>query len=373
MIIQHHFRRMTSQANILQPPSGCAYRGENLIFVISQPRSGSTLLQRVLAGHPDIQTSAETWIMLHPVYGQRDEGIETEFGARWRRTAVSEFLEHYTDGAHVYDDATRAFAQVIYGNALARAGRTLFLDKTPRYFFIIPDLYRLFPDARFVFLLRNPIAVLASELETYVKGDWPILGLFAPDLRDAPRLILEGIRLLGDAAIQVRYEDFVAEPEAAISRLCRSLRIEFHDSMLDYSATPAPQGTMNDPVGVHRHTRPSSSSLDKWRRLADDAQTRHFALGYLEDLGSEIFAQMGYSFDDTRAALTSGAAPDDEALLFPWNLAITPREQWTARQRFQAERYFAIQSKGRFRGTASVLRRTARRWLKIARAEWNRG
>ena len=41
------------------------YLGHDLIFVISQPRSGSTLLQRLLSGHSWIQTSAETWLMLH--------------------------------------------------------------------------------------------------------------------------------------------------------------------------------------------------------------------------------------------------------------------------------------------------------------------
>ena len=47
------------------------YLGENLIFIISQPRSGSTLLQRMLSGNKDIKTSAETWLMLHPLYAVR--------------------------------------------------------------------------------------------------------------------------------------------------------------------------------------------------------------------------------------------------------------------------------------------------------------
>ena len=54
---------------------GANYKGHDLIFIISQPRSGSTLLQRVLAGHPDVATSAETWLMLHPVYESRKRGL----------------------------------------------------------------------------------------------------------------------------------------------------------------------------------------------------------------------------------------------------------------------------------------------------------
>lgn len=348
------------------------YRGENLIFIISQPRSGSTLLQRVLAGHPAIQTSAETWLMLHPLYGRRKTGIEAEFGSRWQAQAVSTFLEHYTDGDGVYDDAIRAWAEVLYGNALARSGRQIFLDKTPRYFFIIPDLYRLFPAAKFVFLLRNPMAVLASELDTYVKGDWPVLGLFAPDLLDAPGLILEGMRSLGDAAIPVRYEDFVAAPEQTVEHLCERLDIPFQPSMLDYSSTPAPRGRMNDPVGVHRHTRPSAASLDKWTALAEDPQNRLFAHAYLDDLGRDTVQALGYDFDQIRAALGPQPVPAERDRLYPWRLALTPKRDWTARQRYQSERYFHMRERGRLRGTLTTLRRTARRWRLTALRHWRK-
>ena len=45
-------------------PMSDSYLGDNLIFIISQPRSGSTLLQRMLSGHADIKSAAETWLML---------------------------------------------------------------------------------------------------------------------------------------------------------------------------------------------------------------------------------------------------------------------------------------------------------------------
>jgi len=173
------------------------YLGENLIFIISQPRSGSTLLQRILGGHPEIQTSAETWLLLHPTYALKKSGIETEYDSRFAAQGVEEFLINYTDGVEVYDDAIRQWANVIYGNALKKNSKIYFLDKTPRYFFIIPDLHRLFPKAKFIFLLRNPLAVLSSLLSTYVKDDWPVLSFFRHDLLHAPQLIADGIKIIG--------------------------------------------------------------------------------------------------------------------------------------------------------------------------------
>ena len=225
---------MMNVENPIEPPgAGGDYLGENLIFIISQPRSGSTLLQRILAGHPEIATAAETWLMLHPLYGTRKRGVSAEFNSVWAAHAVGEFLDNYAFGNATYDRGIRAFAQQVYGEALACSGSRFFVDKTPRYFFVIPKLYRLFPRARFIFLLRNPMAVLYSEMNTYVKGKWPMLARFAPDLLDAPRRIIEGMELLGEGAIVVRYEELVAEPERQVRELCGRLGIDFHPEMID--------------------------------------------------------------------------------------------------------------------------------------------
>ena len=257
------------------------FTGQNLIFVISQPRSGSTLLQRILAGHPDIQTSAETWLMLYPAYAMKNSGLEAEFNSKWANRGIQDFLENYADGNETYINAWRNWARVIYGKALEKSEKKYFLDKTPRYFFIIPELYQLFPDAKFIFLIRNPLAVLASELKTYVKGDWNILSLFYPDLIQAPNLILHGIDQLQEHAITIHYEDIVQYPEKAINQLCEKLGISFVENMLNYGDTPPPVGIMNDKVGIIRYDRPNTSSLNNLKKLTHDGQPRHFAQQYL--------------------------------------------------------------------------------------------
>ncbi len=328
-----------------------SYLGEDLIFIISQPRSGSTLLQRVLSGHPDIQTSAETWLMLHPAYGLRyNKGIKTDYDAGFTTVGVKEFLQNYTDGEQVYTDAVREWARVIYGNALLKGGKKYFLDKTPRYFFIIAELYRFFPKAKFVFLIRNPMAVLASELKTYVKGDWNVLSVFEPDLRRAPAWILAGIELLGTQAITIKYEDFVADPERNIAELCARLNLEFHATMLNYGDTPVPKGKMNDPVGIHQHTRPSTDSVDKWKELSGDSQSRHLALHYLADLGPDTINRLGYSYPEIENTLRAGVAKGT-GMIFPWHVAITRQEDWSFRQRALAAYYFASKKYGRLAGT----------------------
>jgi hypothetical protein len=331
------------------------YLGEDLIFVISQPRSGSTLLQRILAGHPEIQTSAETWLMLHPAYGLRRRGIQTEYGANWAATGVSEFLEYYADGRQTYDNAVRAFAREIYGTVLAKKGKRYFVDKTPRYTLIVPDLYRLFPEAKFILLFRNPLAVLASELNTYIKGDWPKMADFVPDLLDAPHRLIEARDFLGEKAIVLRYEDLVAAPMEEMQRVCSNLGLTFYPKMLDYSKTPAPKGVMNDPVGVHRHKSPTAARIDKWVQIGTDPQTRHFALAYLDALGAATLEQLGYPATQLVEKISGVPETVRRRVIFPWDLAIRPRRKWRLGESIRGEYFLSAQQKGHARATLDAI------------------
>lgn len=338
-----------------------SYRGQNLIFIISQPKAGSTLLQRILAGHPDIQTSAETWLMLHPVYGLRKRGIQANYNANWAATGVTEFLDNYADGRETYIDGIRSFAETIYGRVLEKHGKTIFLDKTPRYTMIIDELHELFPEAKYVLLIRNPLAILKSELHTYVCDDWNILSGFAPDLVDAPQRLVDARQLLGEAAFELRYEDLVSEPEDIVNALCKFLGIEFDPGMLDYSNTPAPVGRMNDPVGIHRHTAPSPASLEKWKELGRDAQLREFALRYLDVLGSSVIADLGYDPAELRAEIEGSQFDESTRFLYPWELAIKPQERWTMKDHFASAYLLGARSRGRLHGILAALKVVAGR------------
>jgi len=335
------------------------YLGENLIFIISQPRSGSTLLQRVLFGHPDVQTAAETWLMLHQAYSLRHNGVTAEYNSHFAYKCVEEFMENYTHGTEVYLNAIREWARTIYQDAIQKHNKRYFLDKTPRYFFIIPELYQLFPRAKFVFLLRNPLAVLSSELTTYVKGNWPILGVFNADLVAAPEWILNGIELVGNDGYVIHYEHFVSDPENSIRALCGYLGLDFHEQMLDYSSTPKPKGRYNDPVGINQHTRPSAGSVDKWKNMLADDQSLYFAQRYLDNLGPDTITRFGYDYEELHQTLHSRTVSTRG--LYPWSIAIQPEEKWNFRQHFISDLYLNRRKLGRIKGVLSTYKKYLKR------------
>jgi hypothetical protein len=284
--------------------------GENLIFLISQPRAGSTLLQRVLCGHPDIFATAEPWLMLHPIYALKETGHTAEYDQNLARTALLDFCGNIDGGTDAYMDAVRAYATTLYESALRPSGKRLFLDKTPRYYFICDELRRAFPKAKFIFLLRNPLAVLASVLETWVKQDWSILRWYQADLLQAPRLIATGIREFGDAGIVVRYEEFVSDPTSKVQQLCQRLEVPFHSEMLEYGGHPKPKGSMGDQVGIVQHSRPVTESLEKWTKVFSDPHRHSLACNYLTAIGPTLLEELGYPEAELRHQLNCGPAAE---------------------------------------------------------------
>lgn len=279
--------------------------GSNLVFLISLPRSGSTLLQRVLGGHPDIATLAEPWIMLHPLYALKSSGLEAEYDASVARQALTDFMGQIEGGEDAYIAGIRRFAGGLYANALRCQDKRLFLDKTPRYYRIIPELQRVFPNAHFVFLLRNPLAVLSSTLNTWFDNDVERLRDTRnhKDLLDGPHLLMQGIQTLGDQAIIMQYEDLVDDPTSMVTDLCMRLGLKFNSGMLDYGQRAAPAGRFGDQVGIAQHSQPSPDSRNKWAsHLAEDPLCS-FALQYLDDVGSVTISRLGYDIDKLREQL----------------------------------------------------------------------
>src|SRR5947209_3362708 len=100
------------------------------IFLMSLPRSGSTLVQRMLGTHPDIATASEPWVLIPTLYGTRTEGVLTAYDQMVAATAIRDFIAELPAGRADYYRACRKFGLELYG-AAAR-GRPWFLDKTPR-------------------------------------------------------------------------------------------------------------------------------------------------------------------------------------------------------------------------------------------------
>lgn len=277
--------------------------GENLIFLISQPRAGSTLLQLMLSGHPEIATTSEPWIALHPIYALRTSGIDTTYDSKLARLALSDFLKQSGVDECFYKKQVASFLLSFYKQAAESQKKKFFLDKTPHYCQIITELIEIFPKAKFIIIFRNPLAVLNSILKTWVKDDILLLGSYDNHLMLAPQKMVECAREHPDKCLKVKYEELVTKPEPVLRDICRFLAISYSDNMIDYGKRRNPEWKFGDTVGVHKANRPTVESLDKWKKGFASPQERLFALSYLKSLGPELIKAMGYNFKEIESSI----------------------------------------------------------------------
>lgn len=249
---------------------------QRLLFVIGPPRSGSTLLMRMLSSHSAIYSRPEPHLLTPLAHlGYYDSVDAAPFDHLQAAQATREFVADLPGGEQDYLDACRAYVDVLYGRMLAGRGqgKPLFLDKTPANGLILPFLTKLYPRARYIVLTRHPAAVFSSYANSFFDGDFEAARRFNPILNRYVPAMARFIRERAVPLIQVGYEQLVQNPEAEMERVCDFLGLQFEPGMIDYGAHEHDSKGLGDPVNVNRHTRPVTESVEKWAaELAGDAR-----------------------------------------------------------------------------------------------------
>ena len=283
------------------------------LFILSIQRSGSTLLQRVLGAHPGIATTAEPWVLLPLVFSLRENGSYTAYRQENSARAIRDFCDELPDGVADYRAELAGAVRRLYEKAAPGDAR-YFLDKTPRYHLIARELFDWFPEARFIFLWRNPLAILASMAETYEEGRWDLYG-YTVDLCEGLANLIGAWREQGDRAISVNYESFIANPDAEAGRIFGYLGLPHEPEVLSSFTETALRGRMKDPTGIDRYRTLSSEPTEKWRSTLNNPFRRAWARKYLARLGPDDLQTIGYDHDELLRELQN--TPTDLAQLAP--------------------------------------------------------
>jgi len=143
--------------------------GKRLVFLIGAPRSGTTWLQLMLASAPEVASANETHLFTNYM-PSLFRGWD-----RLRDSARDVGLHHLVTQDQ-YVSFVRAFASgALAAIAAKKPDATVILEKTPGHAFVWRDIARVFPDAFFLHLVRDPRAVIASLLaakKEWENGDW---------------------------------------------------------------------------------------------------------------------------------------------------------------------------------------------------------
>jgi tetratricopeptide (TPR) repeat protein len=222
------------------------------VFIVGLPRSGTTLVERMLLQHPQVGSVGEV----------------NELALAVMRTAGrANGREDLVDRAARVDPAKLGAA---YWGAIEgyEAGGPKVIDKTPLNFLYLGLIARALPRARIVHLRRHPIASCYAMYRTLFRMGYP----FSYDLEDLGRYYVAYERLmrhwravLGDRVFDLDYERLVAEPEALLRRLLAHCGLDWHAACLHFERDPSPSATASAAqVREPLYRR----SVDAWRRHA---------------------------------------------------------------------------------------------------------
>jgi hypothetical protein len=306
------------------------------IFVFSLPRSGSTMTQRLLAIHPDVGTASETWVLMSLLYSTRPEGVYSEYSHRTAFVAIEDFCSDLPGGMGDYLQEIKEFALRLYTRK-SRSNARYFVDKTPRYHVLAADIMRLFPESPIIFLWRNPLAIIASMIETWGQGRWNIYE-FDFDLYDGLDGLMAGLQQADSRVCSVRYEDLVDSDSATRQRLFGHLGLEYVDSMAAGFSNVRLAGRMGDQSGSRKYDALSRASGEKWRDTLGSPVRKMWCRRYLRWIGKERLKLMGYELDvllrDLEATpVRLRTVPSDLARMV-FGLAVRAFEPWLVRDKF---------------------------------------
>ncbi len=246
------------------------------LIIVSSPRSGSTMFFEALANCPDLYTiggeshlAIESIESLNPASRNYDSNILLE--ADCSPEIAKKLVDNFYKDSRKHDGTRPADSESIR-----------LLEKTPKNALRIPFLTKLFPDAGFIYLYRDPRHVMSSMIDAWQSGrfqtypqlpgwagqPWSLLlvpgwrGLVGKPLHHivahqwatTSRLLLDALENMDARNIEkVRYETFVAQPQAEINRLCAAFGLNPDTDLADL------------PLSQHTLTPPHP---DKWKRNA---------------------------------------------------------------------------------------------------------
>lgn len=267
------------------------------IFLLSLPRSGSTLLQRMLASHDEIDTIAEPWVLLPFFTALEERTVYAEYGQMTLHKAFENVLSVLPNGINDYYEVVRESTTKLYGK-LSQKETCYFLDKTPRYHLVAEHIIRAFPDAKTIFLWRNPLSVVASLLTmSSEKGTWKDFHRYKIDLYKGFDKLFQAFTLYGKYGMFLQYEDIITYPLATLNKLENFLDIQFSPETLDVFLNKPLLGNLGDQRGTALYEGISNKSLTRWKQVLCTPSRKKWAKEYLSWIGDTRLNKIGYEYD----------------------------------------------------------------------------
>lgn len=236
------------------------------IFILGMPRSGSTLLEQMLAAHPEINAGGELPYML---------GVARRIGADWE-TRKEHFL---SDDLAVINDLQQGSDIYTRLSANLHQDKYLFTDKLPGNFQFIGLIYLMFPNAKIINCRRDPVDTCLSCYKKMFQSAVP----YSFDLTELgryyrlyDRMMKHWHDVLPGYVLDVEYENLLKNPEQELRKVLEFCGLEFNPACLEFHKVERPINT----ASVLQVRKPLyTDSVQRWKKYQSRLSPLLDALG----------------------------------------------------------------------------------------------
>ncbi|MCB9569488.1 MAG: thioester reductase domain-containing protein [Myxococcales bacterium] len=308
------------------------------VFLLSTPRSGSTLLRGMLGGHPGLFAPPELHLLAFADLADWHAALAPDLLHLGLHQALAGLG---LDEAEVEAElagwvAARAPIAAVYDALRARAAPRRLIDKSPSYALdleVLARAERLFPGARYIHLVRHPVPTARSFVDRrmgqLIGGD-ALAGLEAALAvwTIGNRNLLDFLgRVDAERVLRVRYEELVRDPPRALARIAGFLGVDYEPAMVDPHRGRFPgeeRGVIGDP-GFYARRGVDASLADAWRN-------DHVYMDMSKETRS-VAAALGYDDVEAAAAAAPATSVEIDGLRLDPTLTPTPRASTGAPRR----------------------------------------
>lgn len=225
----------------------------NPIFILGMPRSGSTLLEQMLAAHPEINAGGELPYML---------GVARGIGAAWESRK-----EHFLSNEHtVIGDLQQGADTYTRLSANLCKDKPLFTDKLPGNFQFIGLIYLMFPNAKIINCRRDPVDTCLSCYKKLFQSAVPYsfdLGELGRYYMLYDRVMKHWHDVLPGSILDVEYENLLKNPEQELRKVFAFCGLEFDPACLEFHKVERPINT----ASVLQVRKPLyQDSVQRWKK-----------------------------------------------------------------------------------------------------------
>lgn len=232
------------------------------IFVIGMPRTGTTLVERILSSHPQVHPAGE--LLNFPM------SLKAASGSRTSRLIDVETIEH----SRAPD--WRSLGEAYLSSTRPVTGHTArFVDKLPHNFLYAGHIARALPNARIICLRRNPLDTCLSNFRQLFapKSDY---FEYSYDLLDTgcyfilfDRLMAHWREVLPGRILEVQYESLVQAQEAVSRQMIEFCGLSWDDACMRFESNPMPVATAS---AVQVRAPMYRSAVQRWRKYEAQLQ-----------------------------------------------------------------------------------------------------